>query len=71
MQIFTQAVLASQGQHQALPPQQVLVHEVAFPVPTSQPQAVPSISKQLYYYLEEVGQNDLESFPPWWSPSLF
>ena len=34
VQAFTQAMLASQWQHQTLSPQQVLAHEVAPSIPT-------------------------------------
>lgn len=56
-------MLASQEQHQALSPQQVVAHKVAPLVITSQPQAIPFARSQLYY-LEKVEQNNSESFPP-------
>jgi hypothetical protein len=46
-------MLASQEQHQALSPQQVVAHKVAPLVITSQPQAIPFARSQLYY-LEKV-----------------
>jgi hypothetical protein len=49
VQDLTQTVLASQGQHQVLPPQQVLTCEVAPSILTSQPQVIHFTRRQLYY----------------------
>jgi hypothetical protein len=37
VQALTQAILATRGQHQTLPYQQILAYDVALSIPTSQP----------------------------------